>query len=189
MLKIQYNEDNLSGTFSTKIGFRKWVLALDCDSEADKDVAVLELGLQKLGFKAFQSSPNHYWIITNYVASHKKCLEKMKTIPGVDPSFKHFCYGMKGIYIRAFPKNAFLPSLEIGFSPLSSKVLKFVGLVREWFSSETPYWILFQQQKKVNEVLRIQYEQKELEQKKIKAEDERRTRRVRLFRLEGYELH
>ena len=61
-----------------------YVMVLDCDGTDEMLAACHMLAFDNLNYALVQSSPSHYWIITDYVDTLERVIAKMQTIPGVD---------------------------------------------------------------------------------------------------------
>jgi hypothetical protein len=178
----------LQGTIGTKIGFRKWILALDCDSPEARSQAQEDLESRTTGYVTFESSPGHYWIIVDYVGSLKKCLWKMGTIPGVDPQYKTYCKNMKGIFLRSWTKAGVTP-FRLGSSVYSSrrrKVDDWCRLFYDWFEQPTILWI--EQQQRAKLLTQSTLASVQVQEQNIKSEEvvvnEKPQPRFRLLRIE-----
>ncbi len=139
-LKSDYNNGrDLDGWVTTQIGgfwfFKRWMLALDCDSVEQRDRAIEELrSLNNMRFKVIESSQDRFWIIVNFEASFKKCMQLMDSIPGVDQQYKDHCSLHKKIFLRAFPKNGFVPRfLSIGYNNNTVPYVSLKWRINTWY--------------------------------------------------------
>ena len=113
---------------------KKYLLVLDCDNFANKESVLEELRLLQIGYKVFTSSQDHYWIVTDFIGSIKKCLIIMKCIPGVDSQFIKCCETYGKIILRAFPKAGVRPQFHTTWQFQHSHL---AGL---WVRAFTDYW-------------------------------------------------
>ena len=87
------------------------VMSLDCDG-TDEMLAASHWLQTRLGinFVPIQSSPSHYWIITDLVDNTRAVLDVMAQIPGADSSHTALCRDWDDIFVRCLPKqNLALP--------------------------------------------------------------------------------
>jgi hypothetical protein len=114
--------------------WKKWVVALDCDSSEDRDRAIEELDSLEFKYDVIESSPYKFWIIVDYVGSFKKCINLMSAIPGVHTDFINKCAWEKKIVLRAFPKNGFIPR------HVASPRIECHGKAGDWFYEFKKWW-------------------------------------------------
>lgn len=74
--------------------FRGWrdgvnhhIMVLDCDGTDAMLGAVGLLKHDQINYALIQSSPHHYWIVTDYIDTFDAIMTKLQTLPGVDPQF------------------------------------------------------------------------------------------------------
>lgn len=159
-------EGSMRGVISSKIGFRKWVMVLDCDSINNRDEAIIELQDNGIRYRIIESSPNKFWIITNFVGTVKNCCDKMGTIPGVDREYLASCRNQKLIAVRAFPKAGFVPVEVFGLSSRMNEVaisiispsgwLDFFNKLVSWFSKPDFMWLVNKQNSLLNRAQSLQ---------------------------------
>ena len=88
------------------------LLAADCDSTDALGLVIRSLRQTSnvYRYSIWESSPQHYWIITDYAAPLKKCFAVLENIRGVDRAWVQDCRNKKGgLCFRAFPKGGFIP--------------------------------------------------------------------------------
>jgi hypothetical protein len=127
-------------TISTEVSKRwlrrQYILAIDCDSAFDKDRAVFFLENQcKYETAVIESSPDHYWIITNHVGSLSEVTKIMGQVPGAD-EYHTECSARTGILFRGTPKidrpASFIPYFELETFG--------TGEVAEWYAAFKQYF-------------------------------------------------
>ncbi len=174
-LKSDYNnERELDGWVTTQIGgfwfWKRWMLALDCDSMEQRDRAMEELrSLNNMRFKVIESSQGRFWILVSYEASFKKCMRLMESLPGVDQKFKDHCRYHGKIFLRAFPKNGFVPRfLNIGndqtlpYRSFGHRMNMWFDEFREWMTQGgVCEWLVRHQQRDAQ--VRIEAERQQAE--------------------------
>jgi len=151
-LKKQYIENDLKCVLSTQVSGwwkfrRRWLLVVDCDSMENKEKALSELRILKIGYKVWESNPGRYWIITNYIGKFKSCINIMNAIPGHCVDFKKFCDSRSAFLLRAFPKAGFKPHL---YEPwvISTYLMKqnldsycsYYGEAKLWYKMFCEWW-------------------------------------------------
>lgn len=208
-LKIDYNAstwdkrisgENLRAYISTKVGFRKWVLVLDCDTPENKDKAIEEIRSMDLKYDVMESSLQRFWIIVDYIETFKKSIELMKTIPGIDLEFVNHCAYNKKIVLRAFPKNGFIPRRDgsnrmiVGTNvPLNSQLTGWnFSLAMQWALEFRRYWnggivewLTTQQRKEIEANKNLNEEaEKEVEEVEKKRQLEAELKRAKKRRVE-----
>lgn len=99
------------------------LLAVDCDSKQCYESAHKYLS-RMFNVETVQSSPDHYWLITDYVDKIGNVLKKMSSVPGVDPKYVNSCRSIGAVVFRAFPK-------KVGFPVMGDSVFP-PGLARDW---------------------------------------------------------
>ena len=82
-----------------------YLMVLDCDSREDASLAEAELNRQRIKGFFVESTPDHFWIICDFVATVPEIIEKMAIIPGVDREFVKHIRGKGKINLRAYPKR------------------------------------------------------------------------------------
>lgn len=197
VLKKQYltPEQNLKCVVSTQISgwwkFRKrWLLVLDCDSHENKEKATEELRLLSIKYKVFMSSPNHYWVVTNYIGSFKNCLNFMQSIPGVDREFIGFCSKYKGICLRAFPKDGYRPNLSSNWDSFHGKASLWAeAFLKYWGGSPIVNWLISRQREVISNAKKeaeklLELKRIEEEELRKKKEEELKNKPKRSLRLE-----
>lgn len=85
--------------------FDTHVMVLDCDGTDEMLAASHMLATDGIGFALIQSSPSHYWIVTDFIAPLDDVLVKMRTIPGADTEHIEMCekFGIVAIRGVALP--------------------------------------------------------------------------------------
>lgn len=186
----EYKENQLRGYISTQVpGFlfwKKWIVGLDCDSQEDRVKAVEEIRSFDLKYEIIESSPGKFWIIVDYTGSLKKCINFMKSIPGVDTQFINKCERDKRIILRAFPKNGFIPHFENPVPSLDhySCTSWFYDFKKWWNCGGTVEWLASHQrvlvEERIKEEKEIAKEMKELEEKQRSERELKRSRKRRI---------
>lgn len=117
------------------------ILAVDCDSVADRDRA-LRFIHNVLGYQTYvvASSPDHFWIFTDYVGKPVQVVDLMRTIPGADSNHITSSRYADGPIFRAWPKTATLaypafPKLPATFSK-DDRVLKWLSAFQEYYKGD-----------------------------------------------------
>ena len=93
------------GSITTKVGFIKNVVVLDCDSLSNMMSALHWVGRRSIGYAAVMSSHDHYWVILDVAMRIRDALVLMGETPGVDGDYIRLCRGRKLIHLRAVPKR------------------------------------------------------------------------------------
>lgn len=110
------------------------LLALDCDSREDVGKAVQDLNVRGIGYALIESSPFHFWIITDFIGSVSECISVMNNITGTHSEYITWARRQGDLFLRAFPRNGFRPILgEISFRLSCGKAF-------EWFKAFSGYW-------------------------------------------------
>lgn len=83
----------------------KHVAVLDCDSE-DAMLAAAHWIKTEYGvaYTPIESSPGHYWLVTDLVGTIDHLIYQMHEIPGIDPKFIDLCRRQRMISVRVHPK-------------------------------------------------------------------------------------
>lgn len=197
-LKNQYLGNKLGIVLSSQVSgwwiFRKkWLLVLDCDSLVDKEKTLDELCLLGIKFKVIQSSPLHYWVVTNYIGSFKKCMLIMSAIPGVDKNFIEFCDKYEKIVLRVFPKEGYRPNTAQDFDSFSGRAKLWGELLQRWWGGESSgkgivNWLITKQRgeikKKEEEARILKTLEEEYAKAKLKEEERRKSKARRILRIE-----
>lgn len=188
ILKQKYLGGVLDGVISTEVKgwwlFKKWILVVDCDDSVNKNLALGELIDSKIGYRVVESSTNRFWIITDFVGSFHECMSLLETIPGCDVEYRSFCNHFGKIFLRAFPKNGFYPSVVGGSNKFGALANRWFELFKMWWTSSIVTWIVSKQREEIRAVEeKIQYErllkqQQEEEVKKIKEQKKFRSLRI-----------
>lgn len=108
--------------------FKSHVMVLDCDSMPGMLASARSLKLDNIGYVPVQSSPEHYWLVTNYVGTLQKILTKMAGIPGIDMRHRAMAKKHQNLHIRAMPRATDMPLFTDDDSVLSKPV-------RKWYRS------------------------------------------------------
>lgn len=90
----------------------RYLMVLDCDGTDEMLAACHTLKHDKLNYALIQSTPSHYWIVTDYIDSFTNVFKLAKTIPGVDPKYLDFCDKNSMFTIRGMPKNGHIPQFQ-----------------------------------------------------------------------------
>jgi hypothetical protein len=61
-----------------------YLMVLDCDSTDAMLACCRVLNQDEIGYALIQSSPSHYWVVTDYIDTFNNVITKMKTLPGAD---------------------------------------------------------------------------------------------------------
>lgn len=108
--------DEIPATVSTRIPYptksiwnwfhrRLHILVLDCDSLEEMYAAVKVLKRDNIPWAGIESSPDHFWIITDKVGTFKEILPILKSIPGVDKRYVKATETWKRLHLRAIPRK------------------------------------------------------------------------------------
>jgi len=124
----------------------KYILVMDCDSDGHKEAAEMYIeNYTNLDYMCFESSPNHYWFLCDYIESISSVLKKQEEIPGNDPLYFQFASKRKYLNLRAYHKRGWIPTI------VSQKIMRgrtsneFVGWVNDfidfWHSDDMRYML------------------------------------------------
>lgn len=108
--------DEIPATVSTRIPYptrsiwnwfrrRLHILVLDCDSLDEMYAAVRVLKRDNIGWVGIESSPDHFWIITDVVDTFKRIFPILEAMPGVDNSYIKATKTWKRLHLRAIPRQ------------------------------------------------------------------------------------
>lgn len=117
------------------------VLLLDCDSIPDYNAASYWLRKDNIKFCSIESNPGKYWIITDQCGDAKQIISWIKRIPGVDKKYTKIAEKKQTLWLRASPKNSYLPNfldletLDDFKNPLA---VEWTREFYDWWSSEIP---------------------------------------------------
>jgi len=110
-----------------------YFLVLDCDSERAKNLAIEELVYRKIEFLIVESSPDHFWIVCDYISKNKKNLKKIAmTIPGCDENYFKVIENI-GCVLRAYPKGPNRPIIHFSEEFKNERII-------EWLEAFQRFW-------------------------------------------------
>lgn len=89
-----------------------YFMGLDCDNYPSALAAINYLENHGIGWARIESSKDHYWILTDYIDTAPKIIEKMKRIVGVDSNFIAICEKFNSCEFRAAPRLYKIPNFE-----------------------------------------------------------------------------
>lgn len=113
----------------------KYFLTLDCDSRQNGARAAKELDRRNIKYIVIESSPEHFWIICDYVDTLWNIIRIMEEIPGCDLEYIKFCASGKYIPLRAFLKSPHFPVFHG-----TDKLDQYSKPFREWIKQFEAYW-------------------------------------------------
>jgi len=79
----------------------KFIAVLDCDGIPEMLAAKTALNTYGIGHAIVMSSPDHFWIITDYINIFSEAIKFIESMPGVDEKFVNFCKAKSIITMRA----------------------------------------------------------------------------------------
>lgn len=103
---------------------RQHVMVVDCDGMNNMLAAVRSLKLDNIAYMPIQSSPEHFWIVADYIGTIKDVVAKMRTIPGADSDHTYMASQHKAVFLRAMPRFKDSPVFLDDDSMLSPPVQK-----------------------------------------------------------------
>lgn len=134
----------LYGAVSTYVGLdaaghELHVLVMDCDGEDEMLAAAhWTKTILKFNYVVVASSPQRYWIVTDFVGSIKDIVHHMERTPGVDSKFIKFIEKNQRIFIRALPKMDYeTKSISVPSFPENTLVHP---KTKEWLDDFAAYW-------------------------------------------------
>lgn len=104
----------------------KHIMVLDCDSLDNMIAACRTLKIDNIGYVVIESSPHHYWVVTNYIGNITDVTDRMSGIPGTDLNHMRLSRARGHISIRATPQVRSIPSFPSDISVLHKTV-------RRWY--------------------------------------------------------
>jgi hypothetical protein len=113
----------------------QYFLTLDCDSPQNGRRATKELDRRNIKYIIIESSPDHFWIVCDYVDTLANIVHIMEEIPGCDIEYIKFCWNGKYIPLRAFLKSPHFPVFH-GMDQLDQYSSQF----QEWIRQFEAYW-------------------------------------------------
>jgi len=160
-------------------GYERHLLLLDCDRGVNTACDMLKRW--SIDFLKVESSPENYWLITDYADYFDVVLQKYKKIPGIDNRHITFSEQHREIHVRIWPKSGFLPIFDFGNSSLDvshisdNSVKLWIETFIEWWKQPEIVWL----------AMRSKYpnESEEVIDKMVKVERHNPYRR--LLRLGG----
>ncbi len=88
------------------------IMVLGVDS-MDKLIAAAHfLHSQKIAYIDIQSSPGHYWVVTDYVSSFRSALNLARKVPGVDDQYLNLCEKHDRFILRGIRKPGAIPEFK-----------------------------------------------------------------------------
>ena len=105
----------ISSCIDTSIFREKHLMVFDCDSPQNLNLALGCLrrdnydNARDTRCAVYESTPDRFWIITNFIGKFKEIIKKVLLIEGVDQDWLKMCEKQGRLLLRAFPKNAILP--------------------------------------------------------------------------------
>jgi hypothetical protein len=135
-------DQNCRTIISTQCTQKFWsdnlhVLAVDCDSVEAKDKAVNQLSLQ-YAVDVVESSPEHFWVITDQVGTWKETALSLQRVDGADKDFVSISLAHQKITFRAFPKQIDFSQIH-AYPRMGTKVFH-AGLSRDWLTLFRAYY-------------------------------------------------
>lgn len=121
---------------ASMVGYNKWVMYLDCDSESNMLAAVKALSVYDIDCAVIESNSKRYWIITDFISDIHTVLFKMTSIPGVDRDWLDSSIESKSLVIRATPKHGALPTFNGTGTLKSEESIRLYSALEEHFTSE-----------------------------------------------------
>jgi len=98
---------------------QKHVLVFDCDDENElQNLLLPNIASNGLGRAIIESSPNRFWVITDYVGSFKEISSVIDRIVGYDRIWNRFMNLNKKLCLRAYPRNCSYPRFPTYFPVL-----------------------------------------------------------------------
>ncbi len=113
--------------------FNDHIMVLGCDGTDEMLGAVAMLIKDNIGYATIQSSPSHYWIITDYIAKFKSVIAKMRSIPGVDLNYIQFAEQHATLYLRAIALPNRVPIFPDTSKLTNPRSIVFYELFRDHF--------------------------------------------------------
>ena len=84
---------------------RLHILVLDCDSLDEMYAAVRVLKRDSIPWAGIESSPDHFWIITDIIGTFKEIFLILEAFPGVDSNYIKAAKNWKRLHLRAIPRK------------------------------------------------------------------------------------
>ena len=109
----------------------KHLVAVDCDKFEDMQQASDYLSRNHI-IDVVESSPDHFWIITDHATDLKTAIKIMQDVPGADKDHVRSSGGLSRITFRAFPK-------QVGYPKMGSAVFP-DGPARLWLKEFRDYF-------------------------------------------------
>jgi len=116
------------------------ILAYDCDTFEDMVRATTDLFRKNMCHTVFESSPGRFWVITGMVGVFKDLYKTMELAAGVDREYVRHTRINKRFFLRAYPKNGYIPRVRARWRPEGSVVYSSdYALYNEWVSNFIHY--------------------------------------------------
>lgn len=126
------------GLVTTKIGYRKHIPFLDCDSENEMLIASHHIASKNYKYIILTSTPGHYWIIVNAVLPFNKVLPIITTC-GNDRDYLHNIPKIfPKLFVRCTPKLAGSPVFpdRTTYEDFDPRVVKWIDEFRKIHESK-----------------------------------------------------
>lgn len=88
---------------------RLHVMVLDVDSTANLIAATKVLKRDGIGWAGIESSPGHFWLVTDKIGQFNELFSYMEALPGVDPKYVKGTKKWKSFMLRAIARNSSKP--------------------------------------------------------------------------------
>lgn len=126
------------GTGNFMRGNKRSIMCLDCDSEGAMLAALHYIKIElKYNCYVVESSPNHYWIITDYAAPFIEVYKLIQTIPGIDEKYVSYMKASKDIVLRSFFKeNGAAPKFVDNMQLTDPSIIEWVDALKSFWESK-----------------------------------------------------
>jgi hypothetical protein len=135
-------ESELNGFISAKVTAFSNIMLMDIDYTDFMNEAVEVLENEGIAHTLIESSPNRYWIIVDVFTHTKRSMaRKLTEFSMVDPRYIDYVK-RRGAILRAYPKNAFKPTVISSYGDGSTLYNEYVEAFIEYWQLPHIEWIL-----------------------------------------------
>jgi len=110
------------------LGVRQHIMVLDCDDLESMYAATRVLKRDGIRWAGIESSPDHFWIITDKVGAFRRLFPVLAAIPGVDRKYVEFAKERKCFCLRGIRKSKSKPGFGTTENLRDPRVI-------DWFNS------------------------------------------------------